>query len=171
MLCIEFPSASPADVRGPQAVNLCGAARALLGDCSPLKTPTLKHMHIHTHTHLGFLLGPGCQLHANYYLFFLLFFSFQVKDITYKKLFTCLLSLVLRQDFWGLSGKTGVQLTSSQLVSQIFQNWTLNFCDRHPDSASFMLVGLMNFCLRSALCSGKWGQIKNRLSISRLYRL
>lgn len=73
MLCIEFPSASAADVRGPQAMNLCGAARALLGDCSPLKTPTLKHMHMHTH--LGFLLGPGCQLHANYYLFFPFCFS------------------------------------------------------------------------------------------------
>lgn len=43
MLCIEFPSASPADVTGPQALDLCGAARALLGDCSPLKTPTLAH--------------------------------------------------------------------------------------------------------------------------------
>ncbi len=65
MPCIEFPSASPADVRGPQAVDLCGAARALLGDCSPLKTPT----HRHTCTLLGFLLGPEHKLLTNYYLF------------------------------------------------------------------------------------------------------
>lgn len=39
-LRIEFPSASPADVTGPRAPDLCGAARALLGDCSPLKTLT-----------------------------------------------------------------------------------------------------------------------------------
>ena len=38
MLCIEFPSAAPADVRGPQAVDLSGAARALLHEGSPFKT-------------------------------------------------------------------------------------------------------------------------------------
>lgn len=60
MLCIEFPSASPADVRGPQAVDLCGAARALLGDCSPLKTPTLAQTHTQTDTHTSW------DLVANY---------------------------------------------------------------------------------------------------------
>lgn len=85
MLGIEFPSAFPADVRGPQAADLCGAARALLGDCSPLKTPTRSQTHTHTHT------SPW-DLDANYMTITILyFFSFQVKDITYKKLFTCLL--------------------------------------------------------------------------------
>lgn len=97
MLCIEFPSASPADVRGPQAVDLCGAARALLGDCSPLKTPALAQTHTQTDTHTSW--DPV----ANYMPITAfppppLFFSFQVKDTSYTKLFTCLLSLVLRHD-------------------------------------------------------------------------
>lgn len=67
MLRIEFPSACAADVRGPQAADLCGAARALLGDFSPLKTTT--HTHTNTHQQSPSLPGPGCQLHANYCLF------------------------------------------------------------------------------------------------------
>lgn len=56
---IEFPSACAADVRGPEAADLCGAARALLGDCSPLKTTT----HTHTHTNKA---HPSRDLVANY---------------------------------------------------------------------------------------------------------
>lgn len=69
MLCIEFPSASRADVTGPQALDLCGAARALLGDCSPLKTPTLAHT----------VARASWDLVANYHPFFpVYFFSSQV---------------------------------------------------------------------------------------------
>lgn len=89
---IEFPSACAADVRGPEAADLCGAARALLGDCSPLKTTT--HTRTHTHTNKAHL---SRDLSANYMpiiafpLSFFIFFSFRVKDVAHAKLFTCLL--------------------------------------------------------------------------------
>lgn len=48
MLCIEFLSASPADVRGPQVVDLCNAARAFLPTLH-LKKVSLKHTHTQPH--------------------------------------------------------------------------------------------------------------------------
>lgn len=109
---IEFPSARAADVRGPQAADLCGAARALLGDCSPLKTTT----HTHTHQQSPSLPGPGCQLHANYCLFsppafYFLLFPSQGRG-------TC--KVIYMFIMWRLFGKTGVQLTRSQLVAGMF---------------------------------------------------
>lgn len=91
MLCIEFPSASPADVTRPRALHLCGAARALLGHCSQLKTP------IFSLSSAPLMLSPTPgDTDATY---FILFIICQVKDMGYKNLFTCLLSSSLRRDF------------------------------------------------------------------------
>lgn len=57
MLRIEFPSAFPADVTGPQALDLRADAPALLGGQN------------NTHVLLVGLLGYGGQLYANNYPF------------------------------------------------------------------------------------------------------
>lgn len=108
---IEFPSACAADVRGPQAADLCGAARALLGDCSPLKTTT------HTHTPTkpippGTWLPITCQLLPFFSpRFYFLLFPTQGRG-------TC--KVIYMFIMWRLFGKTGVQLTRSQLVAGMF---------------------------------------------------
>lgn len=65
-LRIEFPSAFPADVTGPQALDLRADAPAL---------PGAPYAQNNAHVPLVYLLGHGCQLYANNYPFDFSLFS------------------------------------------------------------------------------------------------
>lgn len=114
MSCTEFPSASPADVRGPQAVDLCGVACDLLADCSPLKTPNPHSNHTHTQSPHESSMPIICQLLS----FQLFFFIFSSPGCHIYKVIYMFIKFGVKARFGGLFGKTGVQLTLSHLLSE-----------------------------------------------------